>query len=77
MDILRPELAQKKRRKQILYASVAVGAIVVITVLVARLESAAPSVERSTVLIDTVKRGSMLRQVRGAGTLVRCRRTSA
>jgi RND family efflux transporter MFP subunit len=35
-----------------------------------RLKPAAPSVERSTVWIDTVKRGPMLRQVRGLGTLV-------
>ncbi len=35
-----------------------------------RLKPAAPTVERSTVWIDTVKRGSVLRQVRGLGTLV-------
>src|SRR2546430_15128354 len=33
-------------------------------------KAAAPTVERSTVWIDTVKRGSVLRQVRGLGTLV-------
>jgi HlyD family secretion protein len=37
---------------------------------VARLKPAAPTVERATVWIDTVKRGAMLRQVRGLGTLV-------
>ena len=36
----------------------------------ARMEPAAPSVERATVLVDTVKRGSIVRQVRGVGTLV-------
>jgi len=35
-----------------------------------RLKPAAPTVERSTVWVDTVKRGSVLRQVRGLGTLV-------
>ena len=35
-----------------------------------RLEPAAPTVDRSTVFVDTVKRGGMLRQVRGAGVLV-------
>ena len=35
-----------------------------------RLKPAAPSVERATVWLDTVKRGPMLRQVRGLGTLV-------
>lgn len=39
-------------------------------VVVSRLEPAAPSVERSAVVIDTVTRGSILRQVRGSGTLV-------
>ena len=34
------------------------------------MEPAAPSVERATVLEDTVKRGSIVRQVRGVGTLV-------
>ena len=44
--------------------------IVLITVGVSRLKPAAPSVDRATVWIDTVKRGPMLRQVRGSGTLV-------
>jgi len=70
MDIHRPELGLKRRRRRIIYGAVAAVAIILITVAISRLEPAAPSVERSTVLIDTVKRGSMLRQVRGAGTLV-------
>ncbi len=70
MDIQRPEIGAKRRRRRILYGAAAVAGLVLITVAISRLEPAAPSVERSTVLIDTVKRGSMLRQVRGAGTLV-------
>ena len=70
MDIHRPELGLKRRRRRIIYGAVAAVAIILITVAISQLEPAAPSVERSTVLIDTVKRGSMLRQVRGAGTLV-------
>ena len=70
MDIQRPELGLKRRRRRIIYGAVAVVVLILITVAISRLEPAAPSVERSTVLIDTVKRGSMLRQVRGAGTLV-------
>lgn len=70
MDIHRPEIGLKRRRRRIIYGAVAVLALVLITVAISRLEPAAPSVERSTVLIDTVKRGSMLRQVRGTGTLV-------
>lgn len=45
-------------------------AIVLITIGLSRLKPAAPTVERATVYIDTVKRGPMLRQVRGLGTLV-------
>lgn len=48
----------------------AVAALVLVTVGISRLKPAAPSVERSTVWVDTVKRGGMLRQVRGLGTLV-------
>ena len=45
-------------------------AIILITVGVSRLRPAAPGVDRATVWIDTVKRGPMIRQVRGSGTLV-------
>jgi len=70
MDIARPEFKQQKRRRQIiwliagslLFAGVAIG--------VSRLKPAAPTVERSTVWTDTVKRGPMLRQVRGLGSLI-------
>ena len=41
-----------------------------ITLGLSRLKPAAPSVEAATVWLDTVKRGPMLRQVRGLGTLV-------
>src|SRR3954451_23612859 len=70
VDIARPSQARKKRIRRILYGSAALLVIILITVGVSRLKPAAPSVERGTVWIDTVKRGSMLRQVRGSGTLV-------
>ncbi|MFQ5695943.1 MAG: HlyD family secretion protein, partial [Terriglobia bacterium] len=70
MDIPRPSQARQKRMRRLVYAVVALVIIVGITVGLSRLEPAAPSVERSTVWVDTVKRGSMLRQVRGPGTLV-------
>jgi HlyD family secretion protein len=70
MDIARPELKRKKRRRQILWLSAAVVVLVGATLGVSRLKPAAPSVERGTVWTDTVKRGPMLRQVRGLGTLV-------
>src|SRR6188768_2895864 len=70
MDIHRADLKVKKRRKQIAIAVVA-GVVVLGGILgLARLEPAAPSVERSSVWLDTVKRGEMLREVRGPGTLV-------
>ena len=70
MDIARPEFKQQKRRKQILIGAVALVVLVLVTVGVARLKPAAPSVERSTVWTDSVKQGNMLRQVRGLGSLI-------
>jgi HlyD family secretion protein len=70
VDIPRPDQARKRRRKRILYASLGLVAIVLVTLGLARLEPAAPTVERSAVLIDTVKRGELPRQVRGNGTLI-------
>lgn len=70
MDIARPELKQRKRRRHLL-----IGAVVGILVIGAAaglmaLGPAMPSVERSSVLVDAVKRGELLREVRGPGTLV-------
>ncbi len=70
MDIPRPNAAKDKRRKRLIYGVVIAVALVGITVLLARLKPAAPTVERNLVWIDTVKRGPMVRQVRGLGTLV-------
>jgi HlyD family secretion protein len=70
MDIARPELKRKKRRRQIILGCVAIVIIAAATLGVSRLKPAAPSVERGTVWTDTVKRGPMLRQVRGLGTLI-------
>jgi RND family efflux transporter MFP subunit len=69
MDIARPEFKQKKRRRQIIFGSVALIVLVAVTLGISRLKPAAPSVERGTVWTDTVKQGPMLRQVRGLGTL--------
>ena len=71
MDIPRGEqVIRKKRRKRVLLTIVIVLAIAGITLGVSKLKPAPPSVEASTVWLDTVKRGSMLRQTRGIGSLV-------
>src|SRR5437763_11448217 len=70
MDIARPEFKQQKRRRQILWGMVGLVCLGGVTVGVSRLKPAAPEVERSTVWTDTVKRGPMLRQVRGIGSLI-------
>ncbi len=69
VDIARPSQARKKRIKRILYAAVAVIAIGGISLGVSKLKPAAPTVDRAVVWIDAVKKGSMLRQVRGSGVL--------
>jgi len=70
MDIARPEFKQQRRRRQIIWAVVGLLFLGGVTVGVSRLKPAAPEVERSTVWADTVKRGPMLRQVRGIGSLI-------
>ena len=69
MDIARPEFKLQKRRRQLIWLAVGIVVVVTASVGVLRLKPAAPSVERGTVWTDTVKRGPMLRQVRGLGTL--------
>src|SRR5205085_7461852 len=70
MDIARPNVAKEKRRKRIIYAVITAGVLAAITVVIARLKPAAPTVEKNLVWMDQVKRGPMVRQVRGLGTLV-------
>src|SRR3982750_2640703 len=70
MDIARPDVARKKRKKRLMMIAGGVLALVVITFGLSRPKPAVPSIDRSTVWIDTVKRGPMIRQVRGLGTLV-------
>ncbi|MBN9615516.1 MAG: RND transporter [Acidobacteriales bacterium 59-55] len=70
MDISRPDIKRKKMRRQWVAAAVGVVALAAAAFFVARLKPAAPEVERATVWTDTVKRGPLLRQVRGPGTLV-------
>jgi HlyD family secretion protein len=70
MDIARPDLARKKKMRLMMYGAAAVIILPVLTMGVFRLKPAAPVVERSTIWLDTVKRGEMVREVRGLGTLV-------
>ena len=70
MDISRPEFKTQKRRRQTIITATVILGVAAVSVGVSKLKPAAPTVERGTVWTDTVKRGPMLRQVRGLGTLV-------
>jgi HlyD family secretion protein len=71
MDIVRDaSVKKKKRQKQTLMIVVAVIAVLGVTLGVSKLKPAPPSVEFGQIWPDTVKRGSMLRQVHGIGSLV-------
>jgi len=70
MDIPRPSQTKAKLRKRILITASAILGLIAATVAISQLKPADPSMDRSLVWIDTVKQGSMLRQVRGLGSLV-------
>ncbi|HXG89857.1 MAG TPA: HlyD family efflux transporter periplasmic adaptor subunit [Vicinamibacterales bacterium] len=71
MDIQRPaSVARQKKFRRIGFVVAGVLVIGLVSVVLGRLKPAAPTVERATVWVDTVKRGSMVLQVRGLGTLV-------
>lgn len=70
MDIQRADLKIKKRRKQIALGSLGALLLAGLGLWVATLDAAAPQVERETLWLDSVKRGEMLREVRGPGLLV-------
>jgi HlyD family secretion protein len=70
MDVPRKGVAEKKRKRRILIIGASAVGLILATFALSRLKPAAPSVDRSSVWIDTVKRGPMVRQVRGLGTLV-------
>ena len=71
MDVARdPAFLRRKRLRRIAYGIAALLVVTVVSVALARMEPAAPTVDRATLLIDTVKRGPFVRQVRGLGTLV-------
>src|SRR5438128_20640 len=70
MDIPRTSAMASRKRKNLILVTVLVLSAGAVTLGLARLKPAAAGVERSTIWTDTVKRGEMLRQVGGIGTLV-------
>ena len=70
MDIIRPDIKKKKLRRNIIWGAVAAVVVAAAAIGVFRLKPAIPTVDASTIWPDTVKRGDMIRQVRGLGTLV-------
>src|ERR671930_1027088 len=70
MDVPRVGVAAKKRKRRIIIIAASVLGLILATIAISRLKPAVPSVDRSTVWVDTVKRGPMVRQVRGLGTLI-------
>src|SRR6266513_2767006 len=70
MDVPRVGVAAKKRKRRIMMIAGSALGLILATIAISRLKPAVPSIDRSTVWIDTVKRGPMVRQVRGLGTLV-------
>src|SRR5262247_827246 len=71
MDVARPaSVVRKKRLKRAIFAALLLCVAGAMTLSLSKMKPAAPSVDHATVWTDTVKRGSMLREVRGLGTLV-------
>src|SRR5688572_17802299 len=71
MDIKRPPKSKiKKRIKTAILIVVGLAAVGGITYGLAKLKPAAPTIDKATAVIETVKRGEMVRDVRGNGTLV-------
>jgi HlyD family secretion protein len=70
MDIQRTDLKKQAQRRRAALIAGAVIAVVALGAFVSTLDPAAPSVASASLWTDTVKRGEMLREVRGPGTLV-------
>lgn len=70
MDIQRPDLKHKRRKRIAVVAAALITSSSAGVYGISRMKPALPSVDRSAVWMDTVKRGPMVRQVRGIGTLV-------
>ena len=70
MDVIRKDFSKRRLRRRILWGALIVALISAAGYALARLEPAAPSIERSTVFIDDVERGPLIREVRGLGSLI-------
>ena len=70
MDVQRKNVKRNRWIRRGLYTTITLAILSLATLGLSRLEPAAPSVDRRTLWIDAVKRGPMLRQVRGVGNLV-------
>jgi HlyD family secretion protein len=70
MDIQRPSNARAKKIRRVIYATVALLLVAGVSYGLHKLQPAAPTVDRATIWPDEVKRGPMVREVRGLGTLV-------
>lgn len=70
-DIARdPAILKRRRLRRAGYAVVGIIVLIAVSIVLARMEPAPPTVDEDTLLRDTVKRGSLVRQERGLGTLV-------
>ena len=65
-----PQILRRRKQRRWLLALFVITILILGTLGLSRLKPAAPLVERSSLLLDTVKRGEMLLQVHGNGTLV-------
>jgi HlyD family secretion protein len=70
MDTPRAHGGRQKQIRRYAYGAFGVAVVLVMGLAISRLRPAAPAVERSTVWVDTVRHGTMLREVRGLGSLV-------
>src|SRR5438094_5786067 len=70
MDVPRAGVAKHQRTRPVIIIAASSLGLILITIGISRLKPSVPSVDRSTVWLDTVKRRPMVRQVRGLGTLV-------
>src|SRR3954465_12220986 len=65
-----PRKPRNTRRRNLVIGGIALAAVALVTFALSRLRAAAPVVDRASLWTDTVKRGPMLRDVKGPGTLV-------